>query len=274
MRRMKTGAVCIGVGGLLLGLFACTAASSVKNGANPADRTYTLSWPVLAKQVRLTGKELEDLGGREVASSYFDRAMSYKNSRFISLPFENILRHYPEGEADAVLLDCVDDYQGLLSLADVRRFGLELATRILLAPDSERPGWLHPLLILVPEGSPAPFQERYMTANIRELRFVNLRQYYRPLDDIADRFPESAPGVQAFKDNCVYCHSAGGIGGGKGGSLLKKFDFKLAGKRDQFVARFLAFHHKDNADKQNVEQFVDHQQLKAIAGFLEKVEKP
>jgi len=38
--------------------------------------------------------------------------------------------------------------------------------------------------------------------------------------------------------------------------------------RNKFKKDFSAFHHKDNTDKQNVEQFVTESQLEAIMDFL------
>lgn len=254
---------------VLLGLCACAGLPGDPEKA-PSGKVYTLGWPESGKQVVLNREELERLGSEEVTSSYFDRAMSYENSSFVAIPLEKILEHYPADGADAVLLNCFDDYQGLISIVDVHRFRLGLATRIRLKPEVTAPGWLNPLLILVPDGTDAPFQERFMTANIRELQFVQLKRYYQPLDKIALAFPETGEGLQVFKDNCAFCHSIREVGGGKGGSLLEKFDFVDQGVKESFIGRFLAFHHKENADKQNVEQFIDRKRLDWIAGFLEK----
>ena len=93
-----------------------------------------------------------------------------------------------------MLLNCFDDYQGILSLNDIRRYDLRLATKIKLAFGSFKPDWLNPLLILVPDGKHPPFQERFLTANIRELKFVRLKNYYAPLEKIA-RSPATAVSV-------------------------------------------------------------------------------
>lgn len=255
---------------LLPGMSACMSTAEKGTGGSE-EKKFTLSWQDAEKEVRLTAAELEQWGGREIPSAYFDWVMDYKNSRFVSVAFKEILARYPARGADAVLLNCFDDYQGLLSIADILKLNLEVATRINLAPGADKPGWLNPLLILVPDGSDAPYQERFMTANIREIRFVSLKQYYAPLDGIAKKFPQAAEGLTVFKDNCVYCHSIRQVGGSKGGLLLDKFDFKLTRTREEFKNRFVAFH-RDNPDKQNIEQFVGPAQLEAVTAFLEKAD--
>ncbi len=260
-------------GGILLiasGLAGC-AGFNGESAASASDKTYTLSWAESGRVSKRSLDELEALGSRQMSSHYFDRAMQYSNSRFRSISFDALLKQFPSGSADAVLLNCFDDYQGLISIEDIGRYRLELATKIYLAPGVEPPHWLNPLLILVPDGVDAPFQERFMTANIRELRFVKLEHYYAPLNRVVEDYPATAQGLKKFKDNCVYCHSVKGVGGNKGGSLFQKFDFSKGADRENFKEQFLGFHHKDNADKQNLEQFVDDLGLGEIAGFLQKL---
>ena len=66
-----------------------------------------------------TGPRLEALGMLEISSEYFDRAMHVKDSRFSTVAFSRLLEHFQlkRGE-DAVLLNCFDDYQGILSFND------------------------------------------------------------------------------------------------------------------------------------------------------------
>ena len=144
-----------------------------------------------------TAPKLESLGSREISSEYFDRAMHMSDSRFSAISFSRFVKGFAlkRGE-DAVLLNCFDDYQGILSLDDVYRYDLRLATKI---KTSSRPDWLNPLLILVPDGKRPPFQERFMTANIRELKFVRLNDYYAPLEKIAGDSPQVPRGIGSFQ---------------------------------------------------------------------------
>lgn len=231
--------------------------------ANSAGRMLSEIW---------TGRKLESLGTREISSEYFDRAMHTSGSRFSATAFSLLMEKFAlkRGE-DAVLLNCFDDYQGILSLDDVYQYDLRLATRIEIS--SAKPDWLNPLLILVPDGKRPPFQERFMTANIRELKFVRLNDYYAPLEKIAGHSPEALAGLGAFKDNCLFCHSLKGRGGNKGVRLLEAYDFSKVEERKGFLTDFKKFHHKDNDDKQDVEQFVTQEKLERIIDYLKVIER-
>lgn len=226
----------------------------------------------------VTADRLSGLEKRWIASAYFDRGMGYENSRLQVVSFAEVLDRFDrEGGTDAVLLNCFDDYQGIVSVADVRRYDLQLATRIELAPGSDRPGWLNPLLIVVPDGASAPFVERFMTANIRELRLVRLADYYAPLETVTfdSRTPggsKGAAGLKIFKDNCLFCHAVRGVGGNKGGSLLKAFDFSSESERERFRDTFFLVHRQDNPDKQNLEKFMTGDRVMAVAEFLRQAE--
>lgn len=213
--------------------------------------------------------KLESLGSQEISSEYFDHAMHMSNSRFSATSFSRLVKGFAlkRGE-DAVLLNCFDDYQGILSLNDIYRYDLRLATKIRLMSASSRPDWLNPLLILVPDGKRPPFQERFMTANIRELKFVRLNDYYAPLEKIAGNSPQAREGLEVFKNNCLFCHSLKGRGGNKGVRLLQEYAFANDSDRKRFLADFKSFHHKDNVDKQDVEQFVTEEKLERIADYL------
>ena len=117
---------------------------------------------------------VQSMENQWMSSAYFDRAMGTKGARFQAVSFSQLVARN-EGEADAVLLNCFDDYQGIVSVADIRKYDLQLATRLELPAKFKKPDWLNPLIIIVPDGSAAPFQERFMTANIRELRLVTAR---------------------------------------------------------------------------------------------------
>jgi hypothetical protein len=209
-------------------------------------------------------------GSKEMASRFFDKALGYEGSKFQVISFAGLIDLFdPEGLSDAVLLNCFDDYQGILSIADIRRFDIQLATRIKVGPEYKKPDWLNPLLVIVPDNKKAPFQERYLTANIWELQFTRLKEYYAPLRENGGA--SSPAGFSSFKDNCLFCHSLMGIGGNKGISLLDSYDFSQTDDKNRFRQDFAAFHHKDNADKQNVEQFVSESQLESILDFLRRV---
>jgi len=217
---------------------------------------------------RWTLEQLEArVGSNEISSLYFDKALGYEGSKFRVISFAGLVNLFdPEGRSDAVLLNCFDDYQGILSIADIKGYDIQLATRIEIRPEFNKPDWLNPLLLIVPDNKRAPFQERYLTANIRELKFTRLKEYYAPLREAGG---ESSPaGYLAFKDNCLFCHSLMGIGGNKGVRLLETYDFSRMDGKNRFRKDLSAFHHKDNADKQNVEQFVSEPQLVAIMDFL------
>lgn len=258
-------------GALLLGLAA---------NAWAGEGVYRIAGPPGASgavfEARLSLKELEAIGGREMGSGYFDRALGYTGSRFYALEFAALLEKYdPEGQSDAVLLDCFDDYQGLISVEDIRRYGLTLATRIEITGEGAVvPGWLRPLLVLVPEGREAPRKERFMTANIRAIRFVRLRDYYAPLEALAAATPAARAGLAPYTDNCLFCHPLAGVGGGKGGALTAVHDFSDEAGRQRFYRAFAGMHHQDNPDKQNIEQFIGPGQLADIAALLSRAMKP
>jgi hypothetical protein len=218
-----------------------------------------------------TAPKLESLGTREISSEYFDQAMHTSDSRFSAISFSKLVKEFAlKGGEDAVLLNCFDDYQGILSLDDVYRYDLRLATKIKLMSQNYKPDWLNPLLILVPDGKRPPFQERFMTANIRELKFVRLNDYYAPLRKIAGNSPEAQEGLEIFKNNCLFCHSLKGRGGNKGVRLIKAYDLSNGAEKKKFLADFKKTHHKDNPDKQDVEQFVTDENLDRIMELLSK----
>lgn len=217
----------------------------------------------------LSFSELEAQGTLSVKSSYFDKAMGYRGSTFRTISFAKLIdRFNPGGGADAVLLNCRDDYQGVLSIEDIRRYDLRLATEIRIGSAGKKPGWLNPLLVIVPDGAGAPKMERFMAANISELLFVRLDDYYGPLAGIAENYPDINKGLTTFKDNCLFCHSIKSVGGNKGTVLLAAYDFSEGQDSARFKKDFAAFHNEGNEDKQNADQFVSRQQLKDIADFL------
>jgi hypothetical protein len=223
---------------------------------------------------RVHPQTLEELDSEWIPSFYFDRGMHTKGSRFRAVALaEMIRRFHPEDRWDAVLLDCYDDYQGIISIDDILEFDLRLALELKLASNEKRPDWLNPMVVIVPDSkTKAPHQERFMTANIRELRFVRLSSYYEPLDAVTLKSMHAFRGGQAVKDNCLFCHSLKGVGGNKGTDLLKTYDFAKGKDGPRFKKDFTAFHNKNNSDKQDMEQFMDADTLRRIVVFLRELQ--
>ncbi|MFQ5443341.1 MAG: hypothetical protein ACE5EK_01870 [Nitrospinales bacterium] len=214
--------------------------------------------------------QLEVVGVKTISSTYFDRSMRYQGTRLRVISFSRLVdRFKPMDKADAVLLNCFDDYQGIVSLDEIRKYDLHLATDIEVRPGFKKPSWLNPLLTVVPDAISAPRMERFMTANIRQLRFVRLEEYYAPLPSVTEASQEIQAGLQAYKDNCIFCHSLEGVGGNKGLRLLEKYDFSSEQAKRRFESDFLGFHNKKNADKQDVEQFLARKHLREIIHFLD-----
>ena len=213
--------------------------------------------------------KIEALGARIMSSSYFDRAMKYNGTEFEAISLLKLIDQFQlkNGE-DAILLNCFDDYQGLLSLSDIHRYDLHLATKLKVSLGSSKPDWLNPLLVLVPDGKNPPFEERFLTANIRELQFVKLNDYYMPLKKVADISNEAGQGFEVYKNNCLFCHGLKGRGGNKGVRLLDVYSFTKNEDQKNFLGDFKSFHDKGNVDKQDVEQFVTGDQLKTVISFL------
>jgi hypothetical protein len=207
------------------------------------------------------------LGVQTISSSYFDRAMKYDDAELKVVSLLKIISQFElkSGE-DAILLNCFDDYQGILPISDALKYDLQLATKIELG--SSKPGWLNPLLVVVPDGKEPPFVERFLTANIRELKFVRLSDYYGPLRKPAKDSKEASEGFEVYKNNCLFCHSLKGRGGNKGVRLLQVYELSKEIDQKKLLNDFKSFHHKDNADKQNVEQFVTRDQLQRVMDFL------
>ena len=221
-----------------------------------------------------TKKKLESLGSRKMSSSYFDKAMKYSGTEFEGVSLIKVISQFElkNGE-DAVLLNCFDDYQGFLPISIILKYDLYLATRIKLEANSLKPGWLNPLLVLVPDGKIPPFEERFLTANIKELKFVRSSDYYAPLKNIANTSKEAGQGFEVYKSNCLFCHSLKSRGGNKGVRLLNRYTFAKNGDQKKFLSDFKSFHDKDNAEKQDIKQFVATDQLEKVINFLSVFKK-
>ena len=216
-----------------------------------------------------TKKKLESLGTRKMPSSYFDKAMKYSGTEFKAVSLSKIISQLKfKNYEDAILLNCFDDYQGFLTGSEILKYDLYLATRIKLESGSSKPGWLNPLLILVPDGKTPPFEERFLAANIKELKFVRSSDYYAPLKNIAKTSKEAGQGFEVYKNNCLFCHSLKNRGGNKGVRLLNRYSFAKNEDQKKFLSDFNNFHDKSNSDKQDVKQFVGDAQLETVIDFL------
>ncbi|MBT5471628.1 MAG: hypothetical protein HOK41_13580 [Nitrospina sp.] len=233
--------------------------------SDPFGRIFSEFWTI---------QKLQALGVKEMSSSYFDRAMKYSGTEFEAVSLLKLISKFKlKSGGDAILLNCFDDYQGILPISDILKYDLYLGTKIKVGFGSSKPGWLNPLLVLVPDGKTPPFEERFLTANIRELKFVRLSDYYAPLRKVSQTSEQVKQGFEVYKNNCLFCHSLKGRGGNKGARLLNNYAFSKAAMQKKFLADFKSFHHKDNADKQDVEQFVTKGQLKSVADFLLAMQK-
>jgi hypothetical protein len=216
-----------------------------------------------------TTDKLEKLGVKTISSSYFYRAMKYDDAEFKVVSLLKLISQFElkSGE-NAIVLNCFDDYQGILPISDALKYDLQLATKIEIGFGLSKPSWLNPLLVVVPDGKEPPFEERFLTANIRELKFVRSSDYYGPLKNIARVSKEASQGFEVYKSNCLFCHSLKGRGGSKGVRLLQMYELTKEIDKKKLLKDFKSFHHKDNADKQDIEQFVTSDQLQQIMDFL------
>jgi len=236
------------------------------------DDTYLADFP-FSGDGRVHSQVLEHLRSEWIASAYFDRGMHTEGSQFRAVALRELVqRFHPEERWDALLLNCHDDYQGIISIDDILKYDLRMALEIKLASNVQRPDWLNPMVVIVPDFIDVPPQERFMTANIRELKFVRLWDYYAPLDEVVLKSMHSHRGGEAFKSNCLFCHSLKGVGGNKGIDLLNTYDFSKGADGPKFKKDFAAFHNKSNADKQDMEQFADTDTLRKIVVFLRDVQ--
>ena len=256
---------------LIIGFSAC--APKQEKVVDPgSERIYRITVSDLFGRISSefwTIAKLEKLGVKTVSSSYFDRAMKFDDAELRVVSLLKIISQFElkSGE-DAILLNCFDDYQGIISISDALKYDLQLATKIELGFGSSKPGWLNPLLVVVPDGKEPPFEERFLTANIRELKFVRSSDYYGPLIKIAKVSKETIQGFEVYKNNCLFCHSLKERGGNKGARLLQVYELEKETGQKKLLSDFKSFHHKGNADKQDVEQFVTRDQLQRVMDFL------
>ena len=212
------------------------------------------------------------LNKKWIFSNYFDRSMKYENSLFEVISLASLLSKYNlNDDVNAILLLCADDYQGIISFDDIKRYDLQLALRINLSKEQTQPGWLQPLLIVVPNNVKPPLLERFLTANIKELRFVSLTNYYAPIEPQNLASDILTLGLKTFKDNCIFCHSINNVGGNKGGSLIDKYELILDREKQEFTRAFLKNHGIDNEEKQNIKQFLTNNSLDAVFKFLQGI---
>lgn len=207
-----------------------------------------------------------------ISSTYFDQGLKYESSRMKVVSLSELLKVYsPDENVDAILLNCADGYQGIISINDVKNYDLQLALIIELPQGTARPYWLQPLLIVVPNHAKPPFSERFFTANITELRFVRLVDYYSSLYSLDLRNAYAQFGLELFKDNCLFCHSINKVGGNKGTSLLSTFDLISDEGINNFKEKFFKMHGRDNNTTQNTGLFLTNDQFDALLEFLYEI---
>ena len=207
-----------------------------------------------------------------ISSTYFDQGLKYESSRMKVVSLSELLKVYsPDENVDAILLNCADGYQGIISINDVKNYDLQLALIIELPQGTARPYWLQPLLIVVPNHAKPPFSERFFTANITELRFVRLVDYYSSLYSLDLRNAYAQFGLELFKDNCLFCHSINKVGGNKGTSLLSTFDLISDEGINNFKEKFFKMHGRDNSTTQNTGLFLTNDQFDALLEFLYEI---
>ena len=239
---------------------------------SPLHRFIEVKPEKVSPKITFSHPLFNELEKKWIYSSYFDHGMNYKGSRLKVVSFSQLLDSYPlAADFDAILLNCVDDYQGMVTIDEVYRYDLQLAIKIDFAHGSDKPSWLNPLLIVVPNNTSPPFIERYLTANISELQFVRIADYYRLLDSEVLVGASANIGRVILKNNCIFCHSINGVGGNKGGSLLKQFDFQTNSEQLRFKDTFLAIHGQYNANKQNTKQFLTDKDLVDLLIFLSEI---
>ena len=241
------------------------------------------SFPVLNDTLlRQVGKGSKSVTSRDsvfdllekkwISSTYFDQGLKYESSRMKVVSLSELLKVYsPDENVDAILLNCADGYQGIISINDVKNYDLQLALIIELPQGTARPYWLQPLLIVVPNHAKPPLSERFFTANITELRFVRLVDYYSSLYSLDLRNAYAQFGLELFKDNCLFCHSINKVGGNKGTSLLSTFDLISYEGINNFKEKFFKMHGRDNNTTQNTGLFLTDDQFDALLEFLYEI---
>jgi len=241
------------------------------------------SFPVLNDTLlRQVGKGSKSVTSRDsvfdllekkwISSTYFDQGLKYESSRMKVVSLSELLKVYsPDENVDAILLNCADGYQGIISINDVKNYDLQLALIIELPQGTARPYWLQPLLIVVPNHAKPPLSERFFTANITELRFVRLVDYYSSLYSLDLRNAYAQFGLELFRDNCLFCHSINKVGGNKGTSLLSTFDLISDEGINNFKEKFFKMHGRDNNTTQNTGLFLTNDQFDALLEFLYEI---
>lgn len=214
-------------------------------------------------------EELEANGKRIILSSYFDRGMGLKETRLTVVPFNRMLEIFPPSKGmDSILMDGEDDYQAIISLDQGKKFNLYWATKIQVSDSEKKPDWMNPLALVVPDSSNPPDVERFLPANIKNLRYVRWEDYYKPITTVLRKYSKQEKlGFEAFGDDCLYCHSLKGIGGNKGGDLTKKFQFSSESGQKGFVQAF-GIKHYTKGQFSSVKEFLHKKKAQKIAEFL------
>jgi hypothetical protein len=219
-------------------------------------------------------EELEVKGKQIISSSYFDRGMGLKETRLTVVPFSRMLEVFPPSNGmDSILMDGEDDYQAIISLDQGKKYNLYWTTKIQVSDSEKKPDWMNPLALVVPDSSSPPDVERFLPANIKNLRYVRWEDYYKPIAAVLKKYPKQGElGFEAYGDDCLYCHSLRGIGGNKGGDLTKKFQLSSQSGQNGFVQAF-GIKHYSKGQYSSVEDFLHKKKARKIAEFLSIIKK-
>ena len=86
---------------------------------------------------------------------------------------------------------------------------------------------------------------------------------------LSDTFREFVqPFLSKLQYPTLFCHSLKGRGGNKGLRLLEAYDLTDESDRKRMLVNFKNFHHKNNLDKQDIEQFITQRKLERVVDFL------
>jgi hypothetical protein len=219
---------------------------------------------------------LEQLESKEknvMGSHYFDKGMGLKGTRLTVVPFVRLLEMFPPPDkSDSLWMDGADDYEAVVSIEQAKKYNLFWATNIQVANPSEKPEWMNPLALVVPDSQRPPEIERFLPANIKTLRYIRWDDYYRPISKIARAIPSVKIGFEAFTDDCLFCHSLKGVGGNKGGDLTKKFQLFSEQEQGLFAEAFIRKHYARSKNFA-IEDFLRKKKVNKIVKFLSIVQK-
>ena len=195
--------------------------------------------------------------------------MGLKGTKLTVVPFYRMIEMFPPPtNMDSILMDGDDDYQAIISLDQGKKYDLYWATKIKTSHGGKKPDWMNPLALVVPNSSNPPDVERFLPANIKNLRYAQWKNYYKPVTVVLQKSARKVQaGFEAFVNDCLYCHSLKGIGGNKGGDLTTKFQLALKSGQKRFVKAFGIKHYREGKYA-SMGEFAHSKKAQKIAEFL------